>query len=222
MPKSVIQTKVPLAEQVFAILKTRILDGEYEGGGTLPSERILAMEFGTSRIIVRAAIHRLVAMGVAVTRSGAPTRLAPDGRQRLSSSPTEALVSAEHPMQGIDPAKVDQARFLARFSAVALAEKNRGEADPADLLKLVDSYDPAVDGTASGWVDFESIFWGAVAQLGGNPAVVVEMDRWSNLGPTAEAQPSVERVEYTLELGRRIGNGGRSVMHYLTGVWNLA
>ena len=124
-------------------------------------------------------------------------------------------------MEGIDPAKVDEARFLARFSAVALAEKNRGERDPSEVLKLVESYDSAVDGTASGWVDFESIFWGAVAQLGGNPAVVAEMNRWSNLAPTAEGQPAQDRVEYTLELGRRIGHGGRSVMFYLTGVWNL-
>jgi len=221
MAESAIQTNAPLADQVFAILSTRILDGEYEAGGTLPSERILAMEFGTSRIIVRAAIHRLVAMGVAVTRSGASTRLAPDGPQRLSVGAVSAR-SAENLMEGIEPAKVDQARFLARFSAVALAEKNRGAADTSDLLKLVDSYDPSVDGTESGWVDFESIFWGTVAQLGGNPAVVVEMERWSNLGPTAEGRPSSDRVEYTLELGRRIGAGGRSVMFYLTGVWNLA
>ena len=46
----------PLYKQVAAVLRQAIADGEYEPGGALPSEAVLAERYKVSRPTVRQAI----------------------------------------------------------------------------------------------------------------------------------------------------------------------
>jgi Transcriptional regulators len=47
----------PSAQHVAQVLERKILSGEYQSGQWLPSERVLAEEFGVSRVIIRAAVQ---------------------------------------------------------------------------------------------------------------------------------------------------------------------
>ncbi len=62
-----------LSEQVFEVLKDRIISGEYQVVDKLPSENALAQEFGVSRLTIRAAIARLCALGYVDVRNGEGT-----------------------------------------------------------------------------------------------------------------------------------------------------
>jgi GntR family transcriptional regulator, transcriptional repressor for pyruvate dehydrogenase complex len=60
-----------LSDAVTEQLKQSILRGEFEAGAKLPAERVLAEQFGVSRLSIREALHRLEILGFVVKRSGA-------------------------------------------------------------------------------------------------------------------------------------------------------
>ncbi len=62
--------KLKISDAVFEQLKQNILRQEQTPGSKLPSENQLAEMFGVSRTSVRAAIQRLVSMGLVETRNG--------------------------------------------------------------------------------------------------------------------------------------------------------
>lgn len=62
--------KVQVGEQVFQQLKALLIEGEWKQGDKLPSENELADLFGVSRITVRQALQKLVALGLLETRLG--------------------------------------------------------------------------------------------------------------------------------------------------------
>lgn len=63
----------PLYLQVREILQQRIADGAYHQGDLIPSESILAQEFGTSISTIRQAISMLSADGVLIKKQGRGT-----------------------------------------------------------------------------------------------------------------------------------------------------
>ena len=63
----------PLADQLEAILRERILAGTYAPGSRLPSESELAEEFGVSRATVRTVLAKLAAHGLILRRHGEGT-----------------------------------------------------------------------------------------------------------------------------------------------------
>src|SRR5690349_16195475 len=67
-----------LTDQLERTLAERIGDGVYPPGSKLPSESTIAEEMGVSRTVVREAISRLNAAGIAATRHGIGTFVAAD------------------------------------------------------------------------------------------------------------------------------------------------
>lgn len=65
--------KINLSEQVFEVIKSRIVKGEVGPGEKLPSENALSEEFGVNRLTVRMAIQKLNAFGLVETRAGEGT-----------------------------------------------------------------------------------------------------------------------------------------------------
>lgn len=59
-----------LSDQIVEILEKSIIEGEYQVGEKLPSERILSAKFGVSRPSVRDALKILSAHGLIETRHG--------------------------------------------------------------------------------------------------------------------------------------------------------
>jgi GntR family transcriptional repressor for pyruvate dehydrogenase complex len=60
-----------LADRVYHLLYSRISNGDYPANQKLPSEKILAEEFGVSRPVLRVALERLREQGLVHSRQGA-------------------------------------------------------------------------------------------------------------------------------------------------------
>ena len=67
----------PLYLQLAQGLRQAINAGIVEGGGALPSERILSEQTGASRVTIRRALEQLIDEGLIVRRHGSGTYLAP-------------------------------------------------------------------------------------------------------------------------------------------------
>ena len=67
----------PLGRDVADDLRTRILGGEFGPGDKLPSETDLAATYGVARVTIRTALQLLQSRGLAYTRHGAGTYVAP-------------------------------------------------------------------------------------------------------------------------------------------------
>ena len=63
-------TRQSVGEQVFEQLKEQIINNEWKKGEKIPSENDLALSFGVSRITVRQALQKLMALGLIETRLG--------------------------------------------------------------------------------------------------------------------------------------------------------
>jgi GntR family transcriptional repressor for pyruvate dehydrogenase complex len=62
-----------LSDDIVERIETLILEGSFQAGERLPSERALAEEFGVSRPSLREAIQKLVARGLLISRHGGGT-----------------------------------------------------------------------------------------------------------------------------------------------------
>lgn len=63
----------PLADQVYEIILSKIISGEYPPGGRLPSENELANSYDVSRPTIRTAFSRLRELGFVVKKQGVGT-----------------------------------------------------------------------------------------------------------------------------------------------------
>src|SRR5690554_3233272 len=62
-----------ISEQIFQELKDKIIKGDWEPGSKIPSENQLCEILGVSRVSIREAIHKLVALGILEARHGEGT-----------------------------------------------------------------------------------------------------------------------------------------------------
>jgi GntR family transcriptional repressor for pyruvate dehydrogenase complex len=69
--KKIERTSIP--DQIFDQLKQSIVAGKWQPGESLPSENQLAMDFGVSRLSVRAALKKLETFGLVEIRVGEGT-----------------------------------------------------------------------------------------------------------------------------------------------------
>ncbi|WKU03774.1 GntR family transcriptional regulator [Micromonospora sp. HUAS LYJ1] len=90
-------TRVPVAYQLAAVLRARILNGTYPPGALLPSETRLSQEHGVGRGTVRRAVAELRAEGLVDAASGRGTRVREAADREIVSVPRGALVSARMP-----------------------------------------------------------------------------------------------------------------------------
>ena len=104
-------------------LRGEILAGRLPAGSRLPSERELSLALGVNRLTLRAALARLEALGLVVTRHGAST-LVSSWRERAGLDSLAALIGT---LQPSDPAWFELAvsllelRRILATEAVALA-----------------------------------------------------------------------------------------------------
>lgn len=78
-------------------LRGEILAGRLEAGARLPSERELALALGVNRLTLRAALARLEALGLVVTKHGAGTLVA-SWRERAGLETLAALAGVLSPL----------------------------------------------------------------------------------------------------------------------------
>jgi DNA-binding FadR family transcriptional regulator len=201
--------KVPrphAADHVFEQLARGILRGELAEGTALPPERILAEQFGVSRIIARQAVHRLAELGLLDVRQGGKTLV----RAFAEVTDVRALVLLYRfcPDDPALAAEIFEKQYLQGLALVEVAARHfRGEHRRA----LVDSAS-----TARALPDLEEAFWRTLAAIGNNRVLRIEVAWWyANMPQKARsaAEEPLVRAFYT-ELARRIGAGEDPLGYY--------
>ncbi len=82
-----------LHHQIFLVLRDRILNGQYEPGGLMPTEDELARLFSVSRVTVRAALATLGREGLVERRQGVGTFVAATVRPSQLHTPVSDLIA---------------------------------------------------------------------------------------------------------------------------------
>jgi DNA-binding FadR family transcriptional regulator len=119
-------------------IRNEILAGRLQAGSRLPSERELALALGINRLTLRAALGRLEALGLVVTKHGAGTVVA-SWRERASLDALGAVVSAlspDDPMAIELLASIFELRRTLGAEAVALAAQRHTKEDLAALERI--------------------------------------------------------------------------------------
>lgn len=71
------QSKSPLYQQIYQLLRQKILSGQWQAGDMLPSENELIEQYQVSRATVRQALEELVSDGLIQRRQGKGTYVSP-------------------------------------------------------------------------------------------------------------------------------------------------
>jgi GntR family transcriptional regulator, transcriptional repressor for pyruvate dehydrogenase complex len=130
-----------IVDAVVERIRGEIMGGRLAAGARLPSERELALVLGINRLTLRAALARLEAMGLVVTRHGAGTVVA-SWRERAGLDALGALARA---LPAGDPARDEllaailEIRRVLAAEAVALAALRATEDDIAGLRAIADA-----------------------------------------------------------------------------------
>lgn len=119
-------------------LRHEILAGRLSAGARLPSERELSVALGVNRLTLRAALARLEAMGLVVTRHGSGTEVAA-WRERAG---LEALPMVMGSLNPTEPAWLElltamlEVRSVLATEAVALAALRHSKEDIALMRQI--------------------------------------------------------------------------------------
>ncbi|HHY99715.1 MAG TPA: FadR/GntR family transcriptional regulator [Sedimentibacter sp.] len=123
--------KATIAEMIIDQIIEQLVLGSYKPGDQLPSERVLASNFGVSRASVREAMRALASMGLVEIRPGKGTFLVqnacPVYREELSS---KFLIKKRELRDTIEARKVIEVE-LAKLAAI------RGSEEDIDKLKSI-------------------------------------------------------------------------------------
>jgi len=152
------QSKSPLYEQIYLLLRNKISDGQLRPGDLLPSEPELVEQYQVSRATVRQALEELASDGLIQRKQGLGTFVSPpkveqgllrivsftEDMQRRGLEPGTKLISAE-----LVPASESLARHLevpvkeplARIERLRLAD---GEPMSLETSYLVHRYCPGI------------------------------------------------------------------------------
>jgi DNA-binding FadR family transcriptional regulator len=157
--------KIParaLSDTVAQQLLKQIDKGAFERGGKLPTEAVLAQQFGVSRTVIREAVSRLKNEGVVEPRQGSGVFVAAHGAVRpLRIDYAEA----------VEPGSVVQILALRRAieaEVAAEAAMRRTDADMMSIDAALVQIDEAV-GEGEDGVTQDVAFHRAIAAATGNP-----------------------------------------------------
>ncbi|CAH2943258.1 MAG: Transcriptional regulator, GntR family [uncultured Paraburkholderia sp.] len=159
--------KIParaLSDTVAQQLLKQIDKGTFERGGKLPTEAVLAQQFGVSRTVIREAISRLKNEGVVEPRQGSGVFVAAHGAVRpLRIDYAEA----------VEPGSVVQILALRRVIEAEVASEaamRRTDADMVAIDAALAKIDEAVaEGEGEDDVTEDVAFHRAIAAATGNP-----------------------------------------------------
>lgn len=175
-PTSAYLRTEPLPEHVAHDVLQRILAGEFQSDGLLPSERALQTQYAVSRSVVREAIKILSARGIVTTVNGVGARI----NHTMRASTIESLLLAFH----VHAATLDDilaARVLIEPHVVMLAAQH---ATPAQIQQLQANCDalfnlppqPDTTAMAQAYNAINVEFHVGVAAASHNPVFEIVMD----------------------------------------------
>lgn len=163
-----------LTQELVEQLTELIAHGSLKPGDKLPTESALMEQFGVSRTVVREAISRLQAAGLAETRHGVGTFI-------LASSTGAPLILDAAELNTLeDVIEILELRISLEVESAALAAERRSEEQLAELKKTLEalvSLDPREDGGAK--LDFD--FHSQIARASGNRYFVDILNQFGNV-----------------------------------------
>jgi GntR family transcriptional regulator len=152
------QSKSPLYQQLYQLLRRKIVSGQWHPGDLLPSEAELREQYDVSRATVRQALDELVSDGLILRRQGKGTFVAPptveqglvrivsftEDMQQRGMQPGTKLISAELVSATAVLAQklqIEVGDTLARIERLRLAD---GEPMSVEVSFLVHQYCPGI------------------------------------------------------------------------------
>ncbi|MEX3943945.1 FadR/GntR family transcriptional regulator [Paraburkholderia sp. BR10937] len=151
-----------LSDTVAQQLLAQIDKGTFARGGKLPTEAVLAQEFGVSRTVIREAISRLKNEGVVEPRQGSGVYVAAHGAIR------PLRIDYAEAMEGGSVLQILAVRRAIEAEVAAEAAMRRTDADmmaiDAALRKIDEAVAEGRDGVAE-----DVAFHRAIASVTGNP-----------------------------------------------------
>jgi DNA-binding FadR family transcriptional regulator len=171
-------TRAHAADDVFRQLASSILKGELRVGARVPAERVLAARFGTSRITVRQALHRLAEVGlVRVRQGGATTVLDPERANDLRVIELDYRLG---PRSARDKLEFTEHQLLQAHALLVLAEERATRRQLESLVAVVEDY-VRRGAKAADLPAFEERFWTLVAEAADNRLYRRETAWWFRL-----------------------------------------
>lgn len=152
------QSKSPLYQQLYQLLRNKINSGQWRPGDLLPSETELRQKYQVSRATVRQALDELVSDGLIERQQGKGTFVAPptveqglvrivsftEDMQQRGLQPSTKLIAAElAPATAVIAQKlqIEEGATLARIERLRLAD---GEPMSVEVSFLVHQYCPGI------------------------------------------------------------------------------
>lgn len=173
MGKTTDAARGSVSNAVFESLKSAILGGAWPPGSKIPSENMLAKQFGVSRVSVRAAVQRLSSLGILESRQGGGTFVCTPGAEHCVDQmlPYFALSKT-------DRVNVFEFRRTIETGAVVLAAE-RAEGDIIQEMRQVSKQMEEAKSTDE-MAEYDLKFHALVAKSTGNPIFVRIFDILSN------------------------------------------
>lgn len=151
-----------LYEEVAGKLQEEIRTGTYQPGDRLPSERILAQEYGVSRSVIREAFRSLEQMGCVEARTGGGTYVkAPEISSMVDSMSMLISLDESFAMELVE------ARLVVETEIARLAAERRTEEQIVMMHKTLDEMRREVYAGGKG-IEQDSKFHGQLAEAAGN------------------------------------------------------
>ncbi|HEY2365254.1 MAG TPA: GntR family transcriptional regulator [Polyangiaceae bacterium] len=171
-----------IVDAVVERIRGEILAGRLAAGSRLPSERELSLALGINRLTLRAALGRLEAMGLIITKHGAGTIVA-SWRERAGLDALGALAQAlpeGSPARRELLASLLEVRRVLAAEAVALAAERAPKEDIAQMRAIAEAQRVNVDdpiAMARGDVQFQR----AVLRASGNVGFELILNSFARL-----------------------------------------
>lgn len=213
-----------LADGVFEQLSSAIIKGELSAGETLPSERILSERFGTSRILVRQAVHRLEELGLVRCRQGGSTEVM-DVKHSGDPRVIALLYQEPGPYDFEGVRDIIEKQTWQGLAIVEVASRRASHPTLVAQNALALTVDPNT--SLDAFAEFEERYWTDLASAGGNRILMAELAWWyRNISLhvrtlAASQSPMHLRVALYQELSRRLMNKQSPAEYYLNAmnVW---
>lgn len=156
-----------MSDEVFEQMKKNIILHIWSAGSKIPSENHLSEMFGVSRVSIRAAIQRLVAIGLAETRNGDGTYVV----ETKSGSPMLQLMQ-DMTLNPADILELLEFRLGVEPLSCALAAKRR-TGEQLQLLRghLEEMDAAAIKGDVKAYSKADVSFHKCIAKMSGNSVV---------------------------------------------------
>lgn len=150
----------PLSDSLFVKLEQEIRDGRFSAGDKLPTEKELAEREGVSRTVVREAVARLAAQGLAHARHGSGLYVS-----EMAAFPAFQIRPDELAENG-DLIKLLELRSAIEAEMASLAAQRRSPADLAEMRTHLQAIEEGA--TAEAAIEADSAFHKAISRAAKN------------------------------------------------------